>query len=66
MVERMRGVLNCLRTDTYPDPSKGGVFVKDKATLGVHAVEDDRDCMMYVCIQIIPPEFFDKSFYKGN
>jgi hypothetical protein len=61
---KMRGILNCIRTDTYPDPSKDGVFVKDKRTMGVNAVEDDRDCMSYCAICHIPPSLFNADFYR--
>jgi hypothetical protein len=44
---KSRGIMNVMRNDTYPDPKEKGVFSKDKPKLGVNALEDDRDAMLY-------------------
>ncbi len=61
---KTRGILNMFRRDTYPDPSTGDIFTKDKGSLGISAIEDDRDCFLYVCICWRHPETFDKGYYK--
>jgi hypothetical protein len=61
---KRRGILNCLRTDTYPDAKSKEVFNKDKGQAGKNAVEDDRDCFLYANILWRHPDIFDTSFYK--
>jgi hypothetical protein len=61
---KRRGILNCLRTDTYPDAKSKDVFNKDKGQAGKNAVEDDRDCFLYANILWRHPDIFDTSFYK--
>jgi hypothetical protein len=44
---KMRGLLNVMRNDTYPDPGSKEIFRKDKKETGINALEDDRDAFLY-------------------
>jgi len=58
---KVRGVLNVMRNDTYPDSSEKGTFRKDKAKAGANALEDDRDAMLYWMICNHPPTWTEKT-----
>lgn len=52
---KTRGILNVMRYDQYPDPASREIFIKDKATRGVNALEDDRDAFLYWAVGLHPP-----------
>lgn len=62
---KMRGILNVMRSDTYPDDTQNGIFRKDKAKRGQNALEDDRDCMLYWMVCNHPPAW-GLGAYRGR
>lgn len=52
---KSRGLLACMRGDTFPPVQSREIFIKDKPTRGVHAIEDDRDAFLYFAVCEFPP-----------
>jgi hypothetical protein len=62
---KVRGILNVMRNDTYPESDSREIFRKDKKERGENALEDDRDAFLYWVVCNHPPAW-GQGAYRGK